>query len=172
LDGTATSNFGHFTTGPGVAIDRTFATVPGETYFLSFYVNTEVTPLPLPANNLKGSPAGIILSRNGVQIDSGLTRGDFLSLGQPPVFSGPSIPDDTDWTKYTVKFVGSGSDTIKFEDDISLLSQIAGLTNGTFSSNTVIANVTLVPETGEILAIVLGAAFLGSAILRKGFALP
>ena len=172
LDGTATINGGFFTRGNGVAIDQTFSDKAGSAYFLSFYLNTEVTPLNIPTNNLKGSPAGVLLSINGVKIDSGVADGSFLSTGLPPVFTNPSLPSDTDWTKVTLKFIGSGRDNIQFQDDITAMGALDGLTNGTFSSNTVVANVTIIPETAKMLGLALGAVLIGSAILRKRFALP
>jgi hypothetical protein len=166
LDSTATFNGGIFTRGPGVSIEKTISDVAGQNYVLGFYLNTEVTQPGIPPDNLKGSPAGVILSINGSKIDSGLLLGDFLSTGQPPIFSGPSVPADTDWTKYLVKFTGSGSDTIRFEDDISLLGALDGLTNGLFSSNTVLANITIVPETGMLTMVGL-AGVIGVIALRR-----
>jgi hypothetical protein len=167
LDGTATINGGFFTRGNGVAIDQTFADKAGSSYFLSFSLNTEVMPLNLPTYNLKGSPAGLLLSIHGVEINSAVADGAFLSTGLPPVFTNPSLPSDTDWTKYTIKFVGSGHDNIQFQDDITAMGALDGLTNGTFSSNTVVANVTLVPETREMLGLGLGAALIGFALFGR-----
>jgi hypothetical protein len=167
LDGTATDNGGIFQVGQGVDINQTFGTVVGERYTLSWYQNTEVTPLNLPANNLKGSPAGTFLFIDGHLINSGVADGSFLSKGLPPILSGPSLPSDTDWTKYVVSFTGTGADKITFEDDLSLIGEKLGLTNGLFSSNAVVADIQLVPETGWMLTLALVAAFIGFAAYRR-----
>jgi hypothetical protein len=136
-----------------VSISKLVPTVVGQTYTLSFFTSTEVTPV-LNVGNDKGNPADALLLIDGSLV------GSFQTQGLPP----PVVQGQQTWTQETFKFIAKNAKTnIEFQDDL----MGSGDENFPDSSNVVIADVTIVPETSEILGIAGAAAFVGLAVLGK-----
>lgn len=120
---------------------------------LSFFMATEVTSRGQP----KGNPAGMFVSINGVQIDGPGPEGTFFSRG-PLHQNAPGS-----WFQYSIPFEATGHDIIAFRDDEDGI----GNNNLLLETNAVVADVQIVPETGTMLALALGAALFGAVVLRK-----
>ena len=119
---------------------------------LSFFMATEVTSRGQP----KGNPAGMFVSINGAQIDGPGPEGTFFSRG-PLHQSSPGS-----WFQYSIPFEATGHDVFSFRDDEDGI----GNNNLVLETNAVVADVQVVPETSEMLAIAAIAAFVGFAAYR------
>jgi hypothetical protein len=136
-----------FNLGPFVALSL-LGLNAGQQYTINFELNTEVNTVNDP-NNTKGGPSGLLVRANGI-------TQEYITPANAP----QSNPSTAPWTHGSYDFVFTpnalGIDTVFFVDDPA-----AGLNNERLSSNIFLSNVSLVPESGLVLVLALGAGFLG-----------